>query len=84
LFDEKQFLVDHDCVIGNVGHLSLSVELARDVIVVEGIHIGVGAYVIQGIKIGKWATFGSGAVVLKNVLGFAVLVGNPGRIIKYN
>jgi acetyltransferase EpsM len=75
--------VDHDCVIGDFVHLSPNVALAGDVIVEEGVHIGIGACVIQGLTIGKWATIGAGAVVLKNVPAFAVVVGNPGKIIKY-
>jgi acetyltransferase EpsM len=50
----------------------------------EGTHIGIGACVVQGIKVGKWATIGAGAVIIKDVPDYAVVVGNPGRIIKYN
>ncbi|CAL43362.1 Putative acetyltransferase [Flavobacterium psychrophilum JIP02/86] len=46
--------------------------------------MGIGASVIQGIKIGKWVTIGAGAVIIKDVPDFAVVVGNPGRIIKVN
>jgi len=50
----------------------------------EGTHIGIGATVIQGIKIGKWATIGAGAVVIRDVPDYAVVVGNPARIIRHN
>lgn len=76
--------VDHDCIIGNYVHVSPQVGLAGNVHVGEGTHIGIGAIVIQGIKIGKWATIGAGAVVIRDVPDFAVVVGNPGRILKYN
>ncbi|MBE0424769.1 MAG: acetyltransferase [Lutibacter sp.] len=76
--------VDHDCVIGDFVHLSPNVALAGDVTVEEGAHIGIGACVIQGIKIGKWATIGAGTVVIKDIPAFAVVVGNPGEIIKYH
>ncbi len=46
----------------------------------EGAHVGTGAIVIPGIKIGKWCTIGAGAVVVKDVPDNAVLVGNPGDI----
>jgi len=58
--------------------------LAGNVEVGEGTHVGIGASVIQGVKIGKWATIGAGAVVIKDVPDFAVVVGSPARIIKYN
>jgi len=76
--------VDHDCFIDNFVHISPNAALAGNVQVGEGSHIGIGACVIPGIKIGKWATIGAGAVILKNVPDFAVVVGNPGKLIKYN
>ncbi len=74
--------VDHDNQIGNFVHISPNAALAGNVSVGEGTHIGIGASVIQGIKIGKWATIGAGAVIIKDIPDFAVVVGNPGRIIK--
>lgn len=76
--------VDHDCVIESYAHISPNVGLAGNVLVGEGTHVGIGAQVIQGIKIGKWATIGAGAVIIKDVPDYAVVVGNPGKIIKYN
>ncbi len=75
--------VDHDCVIGDFVHISPNAALAGGITIGEGAHIGIGASVIQGLKIGKWAIIGAGAVVLKDVPDFAVVVGNPGKIIKY-
>ncbi|RYU90397.1 acetyltransferase [Mucilaginibacter terrigena] len=76
--------VDHDNQIGNFAHISPNAALAGNVVVGEGTHIGIGACVIQGIKIGKWATIGAGTVVITDVPDYAVVVGNPGKIIKYN
>lgn len=76
--------VDHDCKIASFVHISPQVGLAGNVDVGEGTHIGIGASVIQGIKIGKWATIGAGTVVIKDVPDYAVVVGNPGKVIKYN
>jgi sugar O-acyltransferase (sialic acid O-acetyltransferase NeuD family) len=76
--------IDHDCWIDDFVHISPNVALAGDVSVGEGTHIGIGACIIQGVKIGKWATIGAGAVIIKDVPDFAVVVGNPGQIIKYN
>jgi acetyltransferase-like isoleucine patch superfamily enzyme len=46
--------------------------------------VGIGAVVIPKISIGKWVTIGAGAVIIRDVPDFAVVVGNPGKIIKYN
>jgi acetyltransferase EpsM len=48
----------------------------------EGSQVGIGATVIQGIKIGKWSVIGAGAVIISDVPDYSVVVGNPGRIIK--
>ncbi|MFD2872515.1 acetyltransferase [Mucilaginibacter ximonensis] len=76
--------IDHDCVLGAYVHVSPGVALAGNVTVGNGVHIGIGSSIIQGIKIGKWATIGAGAVIIKDVPDYAVVVGNPGKIIKYN
>lgn len=77
-------VIDHDCKISDYCHISPNASLAGNISVEEGTHIGIGACVIQGIKIGKWATIGAGAVIINDVPDFATVVGNPGKIIKYN
>jgi acetyltransferase EpsM len=76
-------LVEHDCSIGDFVHISPNAAVAGNVIIGEGPHVGIGACVIQGIQIGKWVTIGAGAVIIKDVPDYAVVVGNPGKIIKY-
>lgn len=77
-------IIEHDCVIENFAHISPGVSLAGSVVVGEGAHVGIGATIIQGITVGKWATVGAGAIIIKDVPDYAVVVGNPGKIIKYN
>jgi acetyltransferase EpsM len=77
-------IVEHDCSLGDYCHISPNAALAGNVIVEEGAQIGIGAIIIQGVKIGKWAIVGAGAVVIRDVPDYAVVVGNPSRIIKYN
>lgn len=71
-------VVEHDCVLEDYVHISPNVSVG------EGTHIGIGASVIQGIKIGKWATIGAGAVIIEDVADYAVVVGNPGKVIKHH
>lgn len=49
----------------------------------EGASIGSSATILCGVRIGKNAIVGAGAVVTKDVPENAVVVGNPARIIKY-
>ena len=48
----------------------------------KGAHIGLGANIIQGVTVGENALIGAGTVVLRDVPPNAIVVGNPGRIIK--
>ncbi|MDP2060735.1 MAG: acetyltransferase [Flavobacteriaceae bacterium] len=77
-------VIEHDCKLADFIHVSPNASLAGNVTVGEGTHIGIGAAVIQGIKIGRWATVGAGAVILEDVPDFAVVVGVPGKIIRFN
>jgi acetyltransferase-like isoleucine patch superfamily enzyme len=48
-----------------------------------GAAIGAGAIVVTGVTIGRWALVGSGAVVTKDVPDYALVLGNPARIVGY-
>lgn len=76
-------LVDHDSIVGDFAHISPNVALTGHVEVGEGSHIGAGAIIIPKVKIGKWCIVGAGTVVIRDVPDYAVVVGNPGRIIKH-
>jgi sugar O-acyltransferase (sialic acid O-acetyltransferase NeuD family) len=77
-------VVEHDCTIEDYVHISPNAALAGGVFVGEGSQVGIGAVVIQNVRIGKWCVIGAGAIIIKDVPDFAVVVGNPGKIIKYN
>lgn len=46
-----------------------------------GASIGANCTILPGLTIGKFATIGAGSVVTKNVPDFALVVGNPGKIV---
>jgi len=77
-------VVEHDCIIEDFVHISPNTTLSGDVTVGEGAHLGAGSVVIPGVTIGKWSIIGAGAVVIRDVPDYAVMVGNPARVIKYN
>lgn len=54
-----------------------------ETIVCDGASIGANATIVPGITIGRKALIGAGAVVTKSVPPFAIIVGNPGRIVGY-
>lgn len=76
-------VIEHECIIEDFVHISPNASLAGNIVVKKGAHVGLGANVIQGITIGENAIIGAGAVVLKDVPANAVVVGNPGKILRY-
>lgn len=76
--------IDHDCNIKDYVHISPNATMCGGVTIGEGAHIGAAAVIIQNIKVGKWVTIGAGSVIIADVPDYAVVVGNPGKIIKYH
>lgn len=60
-------------------HLNNPVET----IIEDGASIGAGATVLPGIRIGRRAMIGAGAVVTRSVPPNAIVVGNPAQIVGY-
>lgn len=76
--------IDHDSVLDDFVHISPGAILCGGVRVGEGTHVGAGSTIIQNIKVGKWVTIGAGSVVVDDVPDFAVVLGVPARIIRFN
>jgi acetyltransferase-like isoleucine patch superfamily enzyme len=49
----------------------------------KGASIGANATILAGIRIGEYAMVGAGSVVVKDVPNYAVVVGNPAKILRY-
>jgi UDP-2-acetamido-3-amino-2,3-dideoxy-glucuronate N-acetyltransferase len=48
----------------------------------RGASIGANATILPGVTVGEGAMVGAGAVVTKDVPAFAVVVGNPARVVR--
>ncbi|BFN37902.1 acyltransferase [Fidelibacter multiformis] len=55
----------------------------QDVIIQDDVWIGCNATILKGVKIGKGAVVAAGAVVTKEVPPYAIVGGNPAKLIKY-
>lgn len=53
------------------------------VVVEDGSDVGVGAILLPGVTVGKGAQIGAGAVVTKDVAPYAVVAGNPARVLRW-
>ncbi len=47
----------------------------------KGCSIGANATVLPGVTVGEWAMVGAGTVVTKDVPAFAVVLGNPAKLV---
>jgi acetyltransferase-like isoleucine patch superfamily enzyme len=59
------------------GHIPLDIHIDDDV------WIGANAVILGGVRIGKGAIIGAGAVVTKDVPEMAIAVGVPAKVTKY-
>ena len=57
-------------------------EVFEGIILEKGSSIGANATILPGVRVGEYAMVGAGAVVTKDVPPYAVVVGNPARVIR--
>jgi len=63
--------------IGLVDHVG------RDVVIGSDVWMGISAVVLPGTVVGHGAIIGANAVVRGNIPPYAIVAGNPGRVIRY-
>ena len=56
-------------------------EKVAKTIVKDGASIGANSTIVAGVAIGKYAMIGAGSVVTKDVPDYALVVGNPARVV---
>jgi len=56
--------------------------VAKEVVIEDGVFIGVHAIILPGVTIGEGAMVGAGAVVTKDVPPRTMVAGNPARVIR--
>ena len=57
--------------------------LDSKVIIEDDVWVGYGAIIMSGVKIGKGSVIAAGSVVTKDVEAYAIVGGNPAKLIKY-
>jgi acetyltransferase-like isoleucine patch superfamily enzyme len=55
----------------------------ESIIIDDDVWIGFNSVILKGVRIGKGAIIGANTIVTSDIPPFAVVVGNPARIIKY-
>jgi acetyltransferase-like isoleucine patch superfamily enzyme len=56
--------------------------LSSNVFIGDDVWIGYAAIILSGVKIGRGAIIGAGAVVTKDVASYSIVVGNPAKHIR--
>ncbi len=74
--------VDHDCQIADFVHIAPNATLCGNVRVGMGTLIGAGSIVAPNLTIGQGCLIAAGSVITRSIPDFAVVRGNPGRVIK--
>ena len=59
-----------------------AIELAP-VVLEDGCDVGIGAIILPGVTVGKGAQIGAGAVVTHDVPAYAVVAGNPAKLLRH-
>ena len=81
-----------DCSIYTTNHLYDKTDIpmamqgvgkVRPVKIGDDVWIGARAIILPGVTVGKGSIIGAGAVVTKDVPEYAVVGGNPAKVIKY-
>ena len=72
-------------LFSNLVHLNPKLDSVTKgpIIVEDEVWIGYGSIILSGIRIGKGAIVAAGSVVTKDIPPYAVVGGNPARIIRY-
>jgi acetyltransferase-like isoleucine patch superfamily enzyme len=80
--DNVMIAANAQIISNNHDPYDLYVLLCKPVHIKEGAWIGAGATVVPGVTIGKHAVVGAASVVTKDVPDYAVVVGNPAKVVK--
>ena len=55
----------------------------RPVVIEDGVWIGSNVIILPGVHVGMGAILGAGAVIREDVPAYAIMVGNPAHILRY-
>jgi acetyltransferase-like isoleucine patch superfamily enzyme len=90
--DNVQFILNADHELSNVSTYPFKTMILNegeeaiskgDIEVGDDVWIGQNAIILSGVKIGQGAVIAAGSVVTKDVPSYAIVGGNPARLIKY-
>ncbi len=81
--DNAQIAANVQLISNNHDPYERNVIICRPVHICKGAWIGAGSTILPGVTVGKHAIVGAASVVTKSVPDYAVVVGNPAKVLKY-
>ena len=75
--------VGHDSQVGDFTTIAAHSVIGARNLIREGAHIGLNSTTKEDVTIGRYAIAGMGSVITKNVDDYAVVAGNPARLLYY-
>lgn len=72
---------DHGTSIGIP--MKSQLHIKQDIIIGNDVWIAANVTILKGVNIGDGVVVGAGSVVTKDIPEYAIVVGNPARVIKY-
>ncbi|MDM1527391.1 acetyltransferase [Myroides odoratimimus] len=76
--------IAHHTILGKGSFFSQGNNVGASINVKDYAYSGIGVTLMTGVKeIGAYSLIGAGAVIIRDVPDYAVVVGNPGKVIKY-
>jgi len=75
-------LVGHETSIGDSVFIAHAVSISGRCHIGDGTFVGTNATILPRLRIGRWAVIGAGSVVIRDVPDYAVVAGNPARVIR--
>ena len=94
ILDNNEVRIGHHVMIGpfvqiytaahplEAGARNRGWEVAKPVVIEDGAWVGGGAILLPGVRVGRNAVVGAGAVVARDVPANAVVAGNPAKVIR--
>jgi virginiamycin A acetyltransferase len=86
---DYEYLTTHDFLYNNYYNLKPDVEPAvynrfeKKTEIGNDVWIGTNVTVLNGVKIGDGAVIGANSIVTKDVPAYAIVIGNPGKVVRY-
>lgn len=76
--------IAHHVLLEQGVFLSQGSNIGASIRIKKNTFVGIASTIMTGVKkIGKESLIGAGAVIIKDIPDYAVVVGNPGKVIKY-